>query len=301
MKLHAQNVAAAVPLQSAKANSRASNTFDRSLPVGQVIHDPSTSFSTAPYLCSPTIAGASCGASEWNLRTPGPGAFAPSVFRPPMERTLSAFGPGPSGLFPAPLNPAYVPSAAMLSVPSASELNVHSAYVSNCHEAPVNPHGVPHSSVHGFIAGVGVRTDAIDGPGASPRTGSPVGNIDTGTNKRLFDMNALKATASDTQKVSLLGCDELLGTVAAVMVGFDEGSRLQLNVLAQCLRAVFQNLGILGDSVGDFPMEKLYMMIAGGLGEDPAYKKLGDSANVNYEWRLQRFLSQLRTRLSSEI
>lgn len=109
-----------------------------------------------------------------------------------------------------------------------------------------------------------------------------------------FDLMALKATASNVKDVISLTGEQLSRTVAAVMTNFDEDSRPRLPVLAGCLRAVFKNASISGDTFVGLPEILLRKVILDSLAEDGVYRSFGDASNRSFEWRLQCFLLHLR-------
>lgn len=149
-------------------------------------------------------------------------------------------------------------------------------------------------------------TDSADGPHSSSlsaghakaRPGvcmaSAVARQEVGANEISYDMGALKAAASNSESLEAMGCEELSRTVAAAMMNFEEDALSRLPILAGCLRTVFGNLSIGGDSIVAFPQAELLEMIVGGLMKDPMYLGLSDAATRSFEWRLQRFLQRLR-------
>lgn len=118
--------------------------------------------------------------------------------------------------------------------------------------------------------------------------------LDVSDDECVFDMKALKASASNAEEIEGMNCEDLSKTVAAAMVNFEEDSRARLITLANCLRTAFGLLCIGGDSIVSFPEKDLLEMLVDALLQDKQYIALGDNATRNFEWRLQRFLQRLR-------
>lgn len=110
------------------------------------------------------------------------------------------------------------------------------------------------------------------------------------------DLRALKSASSDLPALQSMSVAGLTSVVAASMINFEDEFLGYVSILAGCLLNVFRNNGISGDTIVCFPRAKLWNTIVDGLKSENKYAKLPTSATENFEWRLNRFLLELRAK-----
>lgn len=110
------------------------------------------------------------------------------------------------------------------------------------------------------------------------------------------DLRVLKSFSSDLSALQSMSVAGLTSVVAASMVNFEDEFLGYVSILAGCLLNVFRNNGISGDTIVCFPRAKLWTTIVDGLKSESKYAKLAESATENFEWRLNRFLLELRAK-----
>lgn len=110
-----------------------------------------------------------------------------------------------------------------------------------------------------------------------------------------FNLGELKTAASDPEALVAMNLDELSSVVSAAMVDFRLDSSQLLSILSKCLGVVFSNNVIYGDMIIDYPHADWAKMITGELSKSDDYVGLGENAIAAFEWRLGRFLKNLRS------
>lgn len=122
---------------------------------------------------------------------------------------------------------------------------------------------------------------------------APSGAADFAT-ERQSSLEELKALSSKPDALEAMTVEALAEVVAGAMIGFHGEFRSRLPTLARCLRIVFRNNGVAGDMIVSFPQAKLLRNIVDTLHRDAVYMQLDEAAIDVFEWRLGRFLQDLR-------
>lgn len=89
--------------------------------------------------------------------------------------------------------------------------------------------------------------------------------------------------------------DYLSSCVGGAMVNYQCDLSPHLDALIPSLGKVFRSNGIAGDSIANFPSKELLKVVIESLRKESKYISLGENVMRQCEWRLQRFLHNLRS------
>lgn len=123
---------------------------------------------------------------------------------------------------------------------------------------------------------------------------STMSRLDVAVLETSSSLKEFKADATNAEAIVSMNGEALSRTVAAAMVNFDDDLRSAWHILAESLQAEVRKCMISGDIIVRYPEAELHQQIFHGLRADEAYRSLGDSAAMSFEWRLQHFLRALR-------
>lgn len=116
-------------------------------------------------------------------------------------------------------------------------------------------------------------------------------DLENGIGNDLANLNTL---CNQPALLEAMSVDAICDVLAGVMINFEESFRDHLPLVSGCLRRILvQNL-IAADSIVNFPEAKLFSIIQSSFRNDEAYGKLSQNVADIFEWRLHRFLHQLR-------